>query len=167
MCASTYSTCLQNVGKHGEKKEKMLVTSIFSFSHHVFKNVFLIFVKSRHCVIKVTVKLTHTHKNLHQQCQATILTQQLQISSGEPHSSVGIVADLRTGGRWFDPRLGKYSFRRLTIVIATGFNRISLLSVVSTMIRLESSQWLGKNIVQSNGQKTSRNALSGALAAAI
>ena len=24
----------------------------------------------------------------------------------EPHSSVGSVADLRTGGRWFDPLLG-------------------------------------------------------------
>ena len=39
----------------------------------------------------------------------------------EPHSSVGSVANLRTGGRWFDPRLGQYSFRGLMIVIATGF----------------------------------------------
>ena len=39
----------------------------------------------------------------------------------EPHSPVGSVADLRTGGRWFDPRLGQYSFRGLMIVIATGF----------------------------------------------
>ena len=31
----------------------------------------------------------------------------------EPHSSVGRVADLRTEGRWFDPRLGQYSFRGL------------------------------------------------------
>ena len=27
----------------------------------------------------------------------------------EPHSSVGSVADLRTGGRWFDSRFGQYS----------------------------------------------------------
>ena len=27
----------------------------------------------------------------------------------EPHTSVGSVADLRTGGRCFDPRLGQYS----------------------------------------------------------
>ena len=36
-------------------------------------------------------------------------------STAEPHSSVGSVADLRTGGRWFDPRLGQYSFRGLMI----------------------------------------------------
>ena len=28
----------------------------------------------------------------------------------EPHSSVGIVADLRTGGRWFDLRLDQFFF---------------------------------------------------------
>ena len=39
----------------------------------------------------------------------------------EPNSSVGSVADLGTGGSWFDQRLGQYSFRGLTIVIATGF----------------------------------------------
>ena len=38
------------------------------------------------------------------------------------------VANLRAGGRWFDPRLGQYSFRGLMIVIATGFIPLSLLS---------------------------------------
>ena len=52
----------------------------------------------------------------------------------EPHSSVGSVADLRTGGRWFDPRLGQYSLRRLMIVIVTGFIFLSPLSVVSAMV---------------------------------
>ena len=33
--------------------------------------------------------------------------------SAEPHSSVGSIQGLRTGGRWYDPRLGQYSFRRL------------------------------------------------------
>ena len=28
----------------------------------------------------------------------------------EPHTSVGSVADLRLGGRWFDPHFGQYSF---------------------------------------------------------
>ena len=59
--------------------------------------------------------------------------------SAKPHSLVGSVADLRTGGRWFDPRLGQNSFRGLMIVIATGFIVLSRLSVVST-------KWLGKNI---------------------
>ena len=84
---------------------------------------------------------------------AAILPCFLLHSLGEPHSSVGSVADLRTGGRFFDPRLGQYSFRGLVIVIATGFVPLSLspLSVVSTMVMWESSQWLEKNIVRSTG----------------
>ena len=65
--------------------------------------------------------------------------------------SVGSGADLRTGGCWFDPRLGRYSFRQQTIVIATGFSTLSPLSVVLTMVMWESSQWLGKNIVRRTG----------------
>ena len=63
-------------------------------------------------------------------------------------SSVGFVADLRTGGRWFGPRLGQYTFLGLVIVIATGLIPLSPLSVVSTIVMWESSQWLGKNIVR-------------------
>ena len=45
-----------------------------------------------------------------------------QSKDAEPHSSVGSVADWRTGGRWFYPWLGQYflSFRGLMIVFATG-----------------------------------------------
>ena len=46
-------------------------------------------------------------------------------SLAEPHSSVGIVADLRKEGRCFDHRLGQYSFRGLVIVIVTGFIPLS------------------------------------------
>ena len=70
----------------------------------------------------------------------------------DPHSSVGSVADLRTGGRWFDPPLCHHSFRGLINVIATGFSPLSPLSVVSTMVKWESSQWFGKNIVRSPGE---------------
>ena len=59
-----------------------------------------------------------------------------------PHSSVGSVADLRTGGRWLDSRLGQYSFRGLMIVNATGLIPLSPLSVVSTMVMWESSEEL-------------------------
>ena len=38
------------------------------------------------------------------------------------HSSGGSIADLKTGGCWFDPRLGQYSFQGLIIVIATGIS---------------------------------------------
>ena len=68
-----------------------------------------------------------------------------------PMGSVASVVDLKTGGRWFDPRLGQYSFRGLMIAIATEFIPPTPLSVVSTMALLESSQWLGKNIVRSTG----------------
>ena len=85
----------------------------------------------------------------------------------EPHSSVGSVADLRTGGRWFDLRLGQYSPLGLVIVTATGFIPLLRLSIILTMVMWESSQWLGKNIVQSTGLKNSRKAWIGALAAAI
>ena len=54
---------------------------------------------------------------------------------GEPRSSVSGIADLRTGGRWFDPRLGQYSLQGLMIVIVTGFLPLSLLSVVLTMAK--------------------------------
>ena len=59
------------------------------------------------------------------------LTESLNKESAETHSSVGSVANLRTGGRRFDPRLGQYSFRRLVIVFATGFIPLSPLSIVS------------------------------------
>ena len=75
----------------------------------------------------------------------------ISTENAESHSSVGSDANLRTGGRWFDPRLGQYSFRELMIVIATGFIPLSPLSVVSTMILFESSQGLRKNIVRSTG----------------
>ena len=65
----------------------------------------------------------------------------------KPNSSVSSVAELRTGGRWFS----QCSFRGLMIVIATGFIPLAPLSVVSTMVVWESSQWLRKNIVQSTG----------------
>ena len=76
---------------------------------------------------------------------------QLWLSDAEPHSSVGSVADLRTGGHWFDPRPGQYSFRGLMIVIVTGFIPLSPMVVVSTMFMWESSQWHGNNIVRSTG----------------
>ena len=82
----------------------------------------------------------------------------------EPHSSVGGVVDLRTGVHYFDRQLGQYSFRGLMIVIVTGFILLLLLSFVSTVVKWESSQWLGKSIVRSTGYKNSRKAWIVALA---
>ena len=47
------------------------------------------------------------------------------LTYAKPHSSVGSVADLRTGGCWFDPQLGQYSFRGLMIVTVTRFIPLS------------------------------------------
>ena len=74
-----------------------------------------------------------------------------QQNRAKPHSSVGIVQALRTGGRRFDPRLGQYVFRGLMIVIETGFIPLSTLSIVSTIIMWKISQRLGRNIVQNTG----------------
>ena len=52
----------------------------------------------------------------------------------EPHSRVSGVADLKTGGRWFDPWLGQYSCQRLMVVIATGLIPPSPLPIVATMV---------------------------------
>ena len=71
-----------------------MVISIFSISCNVFKRL-LIFLLGR---------------------QESSLRGQ-----PSPHSSGGSVADLRTGGRWFDPLVGQYSFRGLMVIIATGF----------------------------------------------
>ena len=79
-------------------------------------------------------------------------------NAAKPNSSVGSVADLRKGGRWFDPRLCQYSFQGLMIVIATGFIPLSLLSVVSTMVLWECREWLEKNSVQNAGLKNSKKA---------
>ena len=72
-------------------------------------------------------------------------------SNVEPNSSVSSVADLRTGGSWLDPRLCQCYFQGLMIVVTLGLIPLSPLSVVSTMVMLESSQWVGKNIVWSTG----------------
>ena len=53
------------------------------------------------------------------------------------------------------------------IVIAKGFVPLSPLIIVSMMVMWESSQWLGKNIVQSAGKRNSREAWIGALAAEV
>ena len=75
----------------------------------------------------------------------------LKKTQTEPHRSVGSFADLRTGGSWFDPWPSQYSFRGLMIVITIGFIPLSPLSIVSTMVKWESSQWLGKNFMWSTG----------------
>ena len=49
----------------------------------------------------------------------------------EPHSSVGSVHALRRGGRLFNPRLGKNSFRGLMIVVVMGFIPLSPLPLFS------------------------------------
>ena len=68
----------------------------------------------------------------------------VKVMLAEPQSSVGSIADLRTGGCWFDARLCQYSFQGLMIVIATSFIPLSPMSIVLMMVMWESNQWLGK-----------------------
>ena len=85
--------------------------------------------------------------------RVAICTCQISNPLPSPCSLVGSVYDLRKRGRWFDPRLGQYSFRGFMIDTTTGFIPLSPLSVtVSTMVMWESSLWLRKNIVRSNSK---------------
>ena len=47
------------------------------------------------------------------------------------------------------------------VVVATGFIPLPPVSIVSVMVMWESSQWLGKNIVQSTCKNNSRKAWVG------
>ena len=47
------------------------------------------------------------------------------------------------------------------LVTTIGFVPLSPLSIVSEMVMLESSQWLGKNILRSSGKTNSRKAWVG------
>ena len=85
----------------------------------------------------------------------------------EPIAQSVTAQDLRTGGRCSNPSLGLYSFRGLVIVITTGSIHLSPLSIVSTMFMRESSQWLGKNILQSTDKTNSSKAWTGTVGAAI
>ena len=95
------------------------------------------------------------HQLLNQHSERQVLDQEKKLLNGhtisllsaKPHSSVGSIAYLRAGGHWFNPQLRQYSFQGLMIVITTGFIPLSTLSVVSKMVKWESSQWLGKNIL--------------------
>ena len=46
----------------------------------------------------------------------------------------GSIADLRTGGCWFDLRLSQYSIQGLIIIIVIGIIPLSLLSIAPTMV---------------------------------
>ena len=65
-----------------------------------------------------------------------------QLNRAKQCSSVACIQDLRTGGCWFDLLLAQNSFQELMIVIATGFNPLSMLFVVSMMVMLETTQQL-------------------------
>ena len=71
---------LENGRKHCGKKEKMLVTSIFSFSYNVFKSFFSRSIKSRCCG---RVETQHALLS-----SSSFLPNQKQISLSEQHLKV-------------------------------------------------------------------------------
>ena len=72
------------------------------------------------------------------QCFARLLSLVYEV---EPHSSVRSIQDFSAEGCWFDPYVKQYSFKELTIVIATGFNS-SL-----TAVHYFSNGYVGKQLV--------------------
>ena len=75
--------------------------------------------------------------------QTTTTTTTTTTEESKLHGSV--VKDLRRRGRWFDPRLGQYSFRGLMMVDTTGVIPRSLLFIVSIIVMWESSRRLEMN----------------------
>ena len=138
------------------ENEKFLMTSNFSFSHSVFKRLVLHTRKNQGFFGKGLMWWRRCHDLNTNPVKNKFIRKRNSLFNNyppffaKPHSSVGSVMELRTG-RWFDPWLSQYSFQGLTIVIATGFIPLSLLSVVLTMVMWERSQWLGKNIVRNTG----------------
>ena len=129
---------------HCDERRNCWQPSFSPFSTVFSTGLLLSILKSRDCVINVnaTRKLLSAGAFIVIKCKVFVFW-------AEPHSAV--IQDLRTGGHWFDPRLGQYSFHGLMIVIATGFIPLSLLSIVWTMCMWEKSHWLEKNIVLSTG----------------
>ena len=118
-----YMSSVQVFWKHWEK-EKLLVTSNFSFSDSVFYlfgELSAFFIKFE--IVSFSLeesKICHLGKGW--LCISFIAEDmQFKLVCAKPHSSFGNIQDLRTGSGWFNPWLGQYSFRGLMIVIVTGF----------------------------------------------
>ena len=83
-----------------------------------------------------------------------------QISTAEPHRSVGSLRDLRSEVTGLITGLSHYSFQRLMVINpATGFIPLSLLSIVLALVIWENNWFYGKNIVWGTGKKNSMFAL--------
>ena len=120
-------------------KGEIACTSNFSFSHNVFKRLLS---QTFHDVSLCGNGLKSFFLSVHM-FELSLVMEAYPPNSPVPilYSSVGRIQDLRTGG-WFDPLQSKYSFRGSMIIIATGFNPLTYLSVVSVMVMWLSSQWL-------------------------
>ena len=81
-----------------------------------------------------------------------------------PCGSVDSIQDLRTVGRWFDPRLGQYSLKIIYDIHCDGIHS-SLAAVHCFEDGYERK--LGKNIPLKTGKKNCMKAWTGPLAAAI
>ena len=127
-------------------KRKKCWLPAFSPFPTMFSKGFFKVVESRDCVVKrYNLYAFYVHCNLSGSPQ-----------SAEPHSPVGIVADLRTGGRWFDPNiLSEYwwwSLRQDSFPSHRGPLFLQwLCGKAGSSLEWESRQWLGKNIVLSAG----------------
>ena len=88
------------------------------------------------------------------------------MEQAKPHCSVGSIADLRTGGHWFNPRLSQHSFRGL--MIATDRIHSSLTEVHcfdNGYVRKQLVAW--KEYCAEYWLKELQESMTGALAVAI
>ena len=132
----------------------MLPSSIFSFSQNIFHTLpktnvnlsFKFILSSANAFNLDQSKKMSVDKEL----KTTILpdhgpstlTQSVAYRTGEQEVAASITSSANN-----------FFYLRLMTVIATGFIPLSLLTIVSTIVMWESSQWPGKNIVRSAGLK--------------
>ena len=74
---------------------------------------------------------------------------------------------IRTGGRWFDPQLGQYSFQGLMIVIATGFIPLKRCPLFQRWLHGKAASGLERMMCRVLVKNELRKAWIGGLAAAI
>ena len=120
--------CITRLLKTLWEKEKLLVTSNFSFSHSVFHTL--------EELSSIFIKFEIVVCNLFQ---------------------FGRVQNMSFGKGLI--RLCHYTFQQLIIVIMTRLIPLSRLSIFSMMVIQESSQWLGKSVVQRTGKENPRKAV--------
>ena len=135
-----------------------MITSIFRKLSKVSTNNFKTDINGISDPLEMCKKLSFLHKSLfinqleilsrvHRKC----ITQVLPLHNNL--LTIEIQQDLRTGGLWFDSRLGQWLFPRIDDSHCDRIDSFpSFVSFVPRRLTWDSSQWHGKNIMRGTGK---------------